>query len=166
MNNHGNPLFTLCKANEGALLEIWHIGYGPNITYGLCVVDPNLYWTDLAERQPLIVRYGFPPGQQIECPGLVPREGSISQAPVRRAARIAQAHSSPACYRCSVAPSSSAGAGATASSGSGSGAVSKSISLDTSDVMPSMIFDGSKRSYRHACAAATLTCRSAIPVSL
>ena len=80
MNNHGNPLFTLRKPDERALLEIWHIGYGPNITYGLCVADPNLYWTDLADRQPLIVRYGFPPGEPIDCPGLVPREGSISQA--------------------------------------------------------------------------------------
>jgi len=43
MNNHGNPLFTLRKPDERALLEIWHIGYGPNITYGLCVADPNLY---------------------------------------------------------------------------------------------------------------------------
>jgi hypothetical protein len=69
MNNHGNPLFTLCKPNEGALLEIWHIGYGPNITYGLCVADPNLYWTTQADRQPLIVRYGFPPGELTELPG-------------------------------------------------------------------------------------------------
>jgi hypothetical protein len=44
------------------------------------VSDPNLYWTDPGDRQPLIVRCGFPPGQQVECPGLVPREGSISQA--------------------------------------------------------------------------------------
>jgi hypothetical protein len=74
MNNHGNPLFTLRKPDERALLEIWHIGYGPNITYGLCVADPNLYWTDLASRQPLIVRYGFPPGELIDRPGLVPRD--------------------------------------------------------------------------------------------
>lgn len=39
------------------------------------------------------------------------------------------------------------------SSASGSGIVSKSISWDTSDVMCSMIFEGSKRSYRHSCAA-------------
>jgi len=80
MNNHGNPLFTLRKPDERALLEICHIGYGPNVTYGLCVGDPNLYWTDLADRQPLIIRYGFPPGELIDRPGLVPREGSISQA--------------------------------------------------------------------------------------
>jgi hypothetical protein len=72
--------FTLRKPNERALLEIWHIGYGPNVSYGLCVTDPNLYWSDPAERRPLIVRYGFPPGEQIECPGLVPGEGSISRA--------------------------------------------------------------------------------------
>jgi hypothetical protein len=45
--------------------------------------------------------------------------------------------------------------------------VSKSISLDTSDVMCSMIFEGSKRSYRHACAAAHEfvrgECRGRIP---
>jgi hypothetical protein len=72
--------FTLRKPNECALLEIWHIGYGPNITYGLCVADSNPFWTDPADRQPLIVRYGFPPGQQIEYPGLVPGEGSITRA--------------------------------------------------------------------------------------
>jgi hypothetical protein len=44
------------------------------------VADSSPFWTEPADRQPLIVRYGFPPGQQIECPGLVPREGSISQA--------------------------------------------------------------------------------------
>ena len=82
MNNHGNPLFTLHKPDERPLLEIWHIGFGPNITYGLCVADSNPFWTDPADRQPLIVRYGFPPGQQIEYRGLVPREGSISQAEV------------------------------------------------------------------------------------
>ena len=31
--------FTLRKPNECSLLEIWHIGFGPNITYGLCVAD-------------------------------------------------------------------------------------------------------------------------------
>ena len=69
--------FTLRKPNESALLEIWHIGYGPNITYGLCVADSNPFWTAPADRQRLIVRYGFPLGQQIECPGLVPGEGSV-----------------------------------------------------------------------------------------
>ena len=61
--------FTLRKPNECALLEIWHIGYGPNITYGLCVADSNPFWTDPADRQPLIVRYGFPPGELTELPG-------------------------------------------------------------------------------------------------
>jgi hypothetical protein len=89
--------FTLRRPHERALLEIWHIGYGPNVSYGLCVTDPNLYWTDPAERQPLIVRYGFPPGEQIECPGLVPGEGSIChQSRIRRAARTPRAHSSTA----------------------------------------------------------------------
>jgi hypothetical protein len=80
MNDQDNPPFTLRKPGERPLLEIWHIGYGPNVSYGLCVTDPNLYWTDPAERQPLIVRCGFPPGEQIECPGLVPGEGSITRA--------------------------------------------------------------------------------------
>ena len=35
--------FTLRKPDERALLEIWHIGYGPNVSYGLCVTHPNLY---------------------------------------------------------------------------------------------------------------------------
>jgi hypothetical protein len=43
------------------------------------VADSNPFWTNLVDRQPLVVRYGFPPGELIECPGLVPREGSISQ---------------------------------------------------------------------------------------
>jgi len=33
--------FTLHKPDERALLEIWHIGYGPHITCGLCVADPK-----------------------------------------------------------------------------------------------------------------------------
>jgi hypothetical protein len=39
--NSAAPLFTLRKANERALLEIWHIGFGSNISYGMCVADPN-----------------------------------------------------------------------------------------------------------------------------
>ena len=81
--NYALPLhagFTLRKPDEYALLEIWHIGYGPNVSYGLCVTDPNLFWSDPAERQPLIVRYGFPPGERIDSPGLGQREGSILQA--------------------------------------------------------------------------------------
>jgi len=37
-----NQPFTLRKSGERALLEFWHIGYGPDISYGLCVADPNL----------------------------------------------------------------------------------------------------------------------------
>jgi hypothetical protein len=31
--------FTLRKPDERPLLEIWHIGYGPNISYGTCVAE-------------------------------------------------------------------------------------------------------------------------------
>ena len=34
---------------------------------------PNVYWSDPADRQPLIVRFGFPPGEQIGCPVLLLR---------------------------------------------------------------------------------------------
>jgi hypothetical protein len=34
--------FTRRKPDERALLEIWHISYGPNVSYLLCVTDPNL----------------------------------------------------------------------------------------------------------------------------
>src|SRR5215468_10425769 len=57
--------FTQPKPDESPLLEIWHIGFGPNVSYGLCVADPNPMWSDPAEPQPLIVRYGFPPGELI-----------------------------------------------------------------------------------------------------
>jgi hypothetical protein len=80
MNNRGNPLFTLGKPDERALLEIWHIGSGPNITYGICVIDPNLYWSTPADQQPLIVRCGYPPGYPLDPPGPMGEEGTITRA--------------------------------------------------------------------------------------
>ena len=44
MNHQDNPLFTLRKPGERPLLEIWHIGYGPNISYGICVAEPPRAW--------------------------------------------------------------------------------------------------------------------------
>jgi hypothetical protein len=46
-----NPPFTLRKTREHALLEFWHIGCGPNITYGFCVAEPNLDWLGGAIQQ-------------------------------------------------------------------------------------------------------------------
>jgi len=44
MNHQDNPLFTLRKPGERPLLEIWHIGYGPNISYGICVAETPRAW--------------------------------------------------------------------------------------------------------------------------
>jgi hypothetical protein len=45
--------FTLRKPDERHLLNIWPIGFAPNISYGMCVADPNPYWSDPADQQPL-----------------------------------------------------------------------------------------------------------------
>jgi hypothetical protein len=52
--NYASPYhagFTLHKPDERPLLEILHIGFGPNISYGMCAADPNPYWSDPADQQ-------------------------------------------------------------------------------------------------------------------
>jgi hypothetical protein len=67
--------FTVRRPDEYPLLEIWHLGLGPNISGGYCVAPrPRAWWNDnseAAEEQPLLVRHGAPPSTVIS-------EGSIS----------------------------------------------------------------------------------------
>ena len=78
--NSDAPPFTLRKPDERSLLEIWHIGYELNISYGICVIDPSLYWSNPADQQPLVVRCGYPPGCPLAPPGPMGEEGSITRA--------------------------------------------------------------------------------------
>ena len=43
------------------------------------MIDPNLYWSNPADQQPLIVRCGYPPGYPLAPPGMG-EEGSITRA--------------------------------------------------------------------------------------
>jgi hypothetical protein len=69
--------FTVRKPNEYPLLEIWHLGLGPNISYGYCVAArPRVLGTDDVDgpgRPPLLVRHGAALGTETT-------EGSISHA--------------------------------------------------------------------------------------
>ena len=66
------------------MLEIWHIGYGPNISYGICVAEaPRVWGTDNElgpGQQPLVVRCGYPPGYPLAPPDAIGEEGSITRA--------------------------------------------------------------------------------------
>jgi hypothetical protein len=68
--------FTVRKPNEYPLLEIWHLGLGPNFSDGYCVVPRPRTQEALdgyAGQPPLLVCYGAPHGAQQS-------EGSISVA--------------------------------------------------------------------------------------
>ena len=66
--------FTVRKPDEYPPLEIWHLGLGPNVSDGYCVVPrPRAQLTEDAGHQPWLVRYGTPHGAQSS-------EGSIGQA--------------------------------------------------------------------------------------
>jgi len=52
MNDQESPHITLRKPGERPLLEIWHIGYGPNISYGICVAEPPRTWGSDQEFEP------------------------------------------------------------------------------------------------------------------
>src|SRR5215469_8591397 len=84
MNHQDNPLFTLRKPGERPLLEIWHIGYGPNISYGICVAEPPRAWESdqgfEPSQQPLVVRCGYPPGYPLAPGDAIGEEGSITRA--------------------------------------------------------------------------------------
>jgi hypothetical protein len=76
--------FYASQAGERALLEIWHIGYGPNISSGICVAEPPRAWGTDNELEPgqqaLVVRCGYPPGYPLAPPGPMGEEGSITRA--------------------------------------------------------------------------------------
>jgi hypothetical protein len=76
--------FTMRKPDEYPLLEIWHLGLGPNVSYGaLVAAHPRAPGTELGnadKQQPLLVRYGFPASYGLESSDPHTSEGSITSA--------------------------------------------------------------------------------------
>lgn len=75
------------SSKRRSLLEFWHIGLGPNVTYGALVASRRTAGRAelLADsgRQSLIVRYGYPPMLGVETSESQAGEGSISETDFR-----------------------------------------------------------------------------------
>lgn len=69
----GSARFTVCRADENPILEIWERGCGPNGSEGLAVIQ---------QKDHCLIRHGFPRGYQLHYPGALPAETSVERATI------------------------------------------------------------------------------------